>query len=241
MHTRFHPARRHRVLAVLLLSGVFICACEGTPHNDDTVPDRPMTTSDSMTSSFDPADTLGVPLGDSYDSAGLAAFRASKDDGFRSNSSPIPDSLRPGFTGLAYFPVAPEFAFRVALKRFDNPEAVKIAATKGDVRTMLRYGSFTFPVDGKICTLTAYKSEAGPSVLFVPFRDATNNHETYGVGRYLDLEEQPGTASYVLDFNLAYNPYCAYNENYTCPLVPKENILPVEIRAGEKLPPMADH
>jgi uncharacterized protein (DUF1684 family) len=200
-----------------------------------------MTTSDSTTSSFNPMDTLGVPLGETYDSAGLAAFRASKDDGFRSSQSPIPDSLRSGFTGLAYFPVAPELAFRVPLLRFEHPEIVKIGATKGDIRTMLRYGTFSFPVDGKICTLTAYKSEDGPQVLFIPFRDATSNRETYGVGRYLDLEEEQGDTPYILDFNLAYNPYCAYNETYTCPLVPKENILPVEIRAGEKLPPTAGH
>jgi uncharacterized protein (DUF1684 family) len=201
-----------------------------------------MTTSDSMASSFDSADTLGVPLDVPYDTAGLAAYRASKDDGLRSNPSPIPDSLRSSFTGLAYFPAAPELVFRVALQRFDKPEVVKIAGTKkDDIRTMLRTGTFSFPVDGKICTLTAYKSEDGRGGLFIPFRDATSNRETYGVGRYLDLEEQPGNGPYVLDFNLAYNPYCAYNENYTCPLVPKENILPVEIRAGEKLPPMADH
>jgi uncharacterized protein (DUF1684 family) len=238
MQTRFSPARLYYGLALLLLSGIFIGACESNPRNDS---DRSMTTSDSTTSSSTPTDTLGVALGEAYDSTGLAAFRASKDSGFRTTPSPIPDSLRSGFAGLAYFPPAPEFAFRVPLQRFENPEEIRIAATKGDIRTMLRYGTFSFPIDGKICTLTAYKSQDGPGVLFVPFRDATNNRETYGVGRYLDLEEQPGSAPYVLDFNLAYNPYCAYNENYTCPLVPKENILPVEIRAGEKLPPFAGH
>lgn len=83
--------------------------------------------------------------------------------------------------------------------------------------------------------LTVFKSAEDPFTrsLFVPFSDQTSGSETYGSGRYLDIEEQGGD-SYELDFNLAYNPYCAYNEEYTCPIPPKENRLPVRIAAGEK-------
>jgi uncharacterized protein (DUF1684 family) len=69
--------------------------------------------------------------------------------------------------------------------------------------------------------------------LFIPFRDKTSGSETYSSGRYLDLEESGGD-EYELDFNKAYNPYCAYNMSYTCPVPPRENILPVMISAGEK-------
>jgi uncharacterized protein (DUF1684 family) len=183
----------------------------------------------------------GTILTTPYDPAGLVRFRAEKDRGFREEGSPIPSAARRSFSGLRYYPPAPELVFRLPLVRFPRPAPIEIGATKGDVRKMSRYGTFSFPVRGRQCTLTVYKSEGGPDVLFIPFRDATNGKETYEVGRYLDLEEHRGDEPYVLDFNLAYNPYCAYNPDYTCPLVPKENILPVEIDAGEKLPPTGGH
>lgn len=81
----------------------------------------------------------------------------------------------------------------------------------------------------------AFKAADDPvaQALFVPFVDETSGKETYGSGRYLDLEQARGD-DYVLDFNMAYNPYCAYNDDYVCPIPPRENKLPIEIRAGEK-------
>jgi uncharacterized protein (DUF1684 family) len=92
-----------------------------------------------------------------------------------------------------------------------------------------------FPLDGMDQTLTAYIFEGGDAAnVFVPFADATSGSETYGAGRYLDIErEEDGT--YSLDFNLAYHPSCAYDERFTCPLTPAENRLAVPIRAGERL------
>ena len=183
---------------------------------------------------------LASPL-ESYDQAALVSHRLERDASMRGPDSPIPAEIRDTFGGLVYYPANPALAFQAPLERFDNPEVVKMAATGGDVRMMTRYGRFTFDVDGKRCSLTVYKSDPASSALFIPFRDATNGSETYEVGRYIDLEEHSGDEPYLLDFNLCYNPYCAYNETYTCPMVPLENTLAVEIRAGEKLPLLGAH
>ena len=103
------------------------------------------------------------------------------------------------------------------------------------MRPAHRAGTFTFERDGEPRRLTAYVLDGGdPDSLFVPFLDTTSGHETYGAGRYLDLEpEDDGT--YALDFNLAYHPYCVYADHYSCPLTPAENRLPIRIEAGERL------
>ncbi len=177
----------------------------------------------------------------SYDFEGLAAFRASKDKGFGGVDSPIPDAVRGEFTGLAYYPADSSLSIPVRLERLPSPEEFEMMTSTGKPRPMIRYGTFSFTVNGTPCRLTAYKSAAGPTHLFVPFRDSTSGNETYGAGRYLDLDEHDGDGPYILDFNLAYNPYCAYNEDYSCPLVPAENVLRVAIRAGEKTPPSKGH
>ncbi|MBS1911181.1 MAG: DUF1684 domain-containing protein [Bacteroidetes bacterium] len=166
--------------------------------------------------------------------------RAEKDSAFRGPGSPIPEGVRPTFTGLRYYPVAPALAFNLHLTRLSKPEPISIPASKGDLRSMVRAGTFVFSVEGVECRLTAFASPEQPGLLFIPFRDATNSSETYEGGRYLDLEETAGD-EYLLDFNRAYNPYCAYSPHYTCPLVPKENVLSVAIRAGEMLPPFDAH
>jgi uncharacterized protein len=181
-----------------------------------------------------------VPAGP-YDAAALEAMRAEKDEALRAGDSPIPPDLRSSFTGLAYYPADPALALRVPLERFENPETVKVAATGGDVRMMTRYGRFRFEIGGIPCSLTVFKSDPSSKHLFLPFKDRTNGVETYEVGRYIDLEEQSGDEPYLLDFNLCYNPYCAYNASYTCPIVPRENDLAVAIPAGEKLPPFGGH
>jgi uncharacterized protein (DUF1684 family) len=178
---------------------------------------------------------VATPVG-AYDAAAITAMRSEKDAAFRAGDSPIPDSLRGAFPGLSYYPPNPALAFRAPLEILEEQEVVKVAATGGDVRMMTRFGRFTFDVDGKRCSLTVFKSDPDSPHLFVPFMDETNGTETYEVGRYIDLEEHDGEEPYLLDFNLSYNPYCAYNPSYTCPIVPAENTLPVAIRAGEKIP-----
>lgn len=213
---------------------------------------------DSMDESpSDSAETsIGRQLTSPYDYEGLARFRAEKDRAFRGpdtvrkggvilditgSPTPIPDTLLKTFSGLHYYPPDSSFVFEVSLRRLPSPKPVTLMTSTGVPRPMLRYGTFTFPIDGKQYTLTAFKSREKDPHLFVPFKDATNSGETYGAGRYLDLDEHSGDSGYVLDFNLAYNPYCAYNSDYSCPIVPSENALPVAIPAGEKQLPETAH
>jgi len=101
----------------------------------------------------------------------------------------------------------------------------------------LRWGEFRFKIGDKACTLQAYKSDPNEERLFVPFRDETSGKETYGAGRYLDLDDEHHCTTdgkWILDFNCAYNPWCAYSDAYACPFVDPENWLKVAVRAGEK-------
>ena len=111
-----------------------------------------------------------------------------------------------------------------------------IPTSDGQLRPAHRAGTFAFDLDGQPRRLTAYvlDGSTGES-LFVPFLDATSGTETYGAGRYLDLEPEEDE-TYALDFNLAYHPYCVYARSYSCPLTPAENRLPDRIEAGERLP-----
>jgi uncharacterized protein (DUF1684 family) len=166
----------------------------------------------------------------------VLSLRADKDSYFRNDmDSPIPLNERRSFKGLKYFP--PDQGYRVTskLERFDLPKQIMITTSTGTRQAYLRYGAFTFEIEGRSLKLIVYKSTEDPYArsLFVPFSDETSGRETYAAGRYLDIEEQGGD-NYELDFNLAYNPYCAYSEEYTCPIPPVENRLPVKILAGEK-------
>ena len=151
--------------------------------------------------------------------------------------SPIPVEDRRQFKGLNYFPPDPDYYFELELHEHHQKQVLKIEDTKGNIRNFIRWGEFHFKVGNEECKLQAYKSEAREERLFIPFRDATSGKQTYGAGRYLDLSPEDHLTSegkWILDFNRAYNPWCAYNENYACPFVPPENWLRVEILAGEK-------
>lgn len=165
----------------------------------------------------------------------IEGFRKEKDSYFASDSeSPIPGEDRPGFKGLRYFP-SPDYRVKARLNRFDKAEVISMTTSKGTIRPYVKYGAFRFELEGKRLQLHAYKAADDPqqNSLFVPFTDETSGRESYGTGRYLDIEEARGRG-YVLDFNLAYNPYCAYNENYVCPFPGRENRLPLAVKAGEK-------
>ncbi len=166
----------------------------------------------------------------------VESFRREKDSYFGSDpESPIPDEERAGFKGLKYYPPSAGYRVKARLSRFEKPETVTLTTSKGTIRPYLKYGVFDFELQGRKLRLHAFKAADDPVAqsLFVPFTDETSGKESYGAGRYLDLEEARGE-EHVLDFNLGYNPYCAYSENYVCPFPPQENRLPVEIRAGEK-------
>ena len=176
----------------------------------------------------------------SYEDA-VGEFRADKDEFFRSNPhSPVPETERSNFTGLPYYPVDPDLLFDdLTLEPYtgDEPSDFQIPTSDGQLRPAHRAGVFRFERDGEPRTLTAYTFDGGDGrSLFVPFLDRTSGGETYGAGRYLDLEpEDDGT--YSLDFNLAYHPSCVYDPKFSCPLTPGENRLPVRIEAGERLAP----
>ena len=163
--------------------------------------------------------------------------RRQKDHWFReAHDSPIPHAVRHGFVGLDYFPVDPALRFRARLVEHPTQEELTFPTSKGTEQRFVRYGYFEVPIGGQTVRVNAFRPvhvRGGHDYLFVPFRDATSGKETYGAGRYVDLEVDPSGA-YDLDFNVAYNPYCAYSDDYVCPLPPPENWLPVAIRAGEK-------
>jgi uncharacterized protein (DUF1684 family) len=143
------------------------------------------------------------------------------------------------FERLLYFPPDRSFAVPATLHRIPEPEEVEMLTSRSLKKTFYRYATIHFRLDGEDLELTAFKSRLtgeGSEGLFVPFRDATSGGETYGAGRFLDLEEPEGE-DLVLDFNRAYNPLCNYSPAYNCPIPPRENRLAVPIRAGERTYP----
>jgi len=161
----------------------------------------------------------------------LTALRKEKDEFFRMDPySPLTDDQKETFTGLNYFPEDDSLRFKVDVERFPEEDLLQLQTNTGEVRTVERFGRFTFEVNGEPASLTIYSSMGS---YFLPFADSQAGDETYGAGRYLEPEEQPD-GRFLIDFNLAYNPYCAYNNRWTCPLTPAENRLAVPIRAGEK-------
>ena len=166
--------------------------------------------------------------------------RVAKDAFFRgSPESPLPAPAQLGFAGLSYFPVDPAYRLEgVRLVPYDEQGSAsfQLPTSDGRWRPAGRVGALHFRLFGRPHALNGYDLSGGRGHgLFVPFLDATSGTTTYGAGRYLDLAPE-ADGSYVLDFNLAYQPYCAYSAAYSCPLTPQENRLAVRIEAGERLP-----
>jgi uncharacterized protein (DUF1684 family) len=151
--------------------------------------------------------------------------------------SPVPSEQ---FAGLEYYPVDRSYRFELALREHEEVERLTVETSAGGQQEYLRWGEFQFELAGEGQTLQAYRAGPDEERFWVPFRDETNDEETYGAGRYLDLEpdsHQAADGRWVLDFNEAYNPTCAYNEAYECPLIPMENWLDVPVRVGERAYP----
>ncbi len=151
--------------------------------------------------------------------------------------SPIAIDEKDNFEGLKYFTPNPKFYFELDFHEHITKETIKIQDSKENIRNLIRWGEFRFKIDGEEYKLQAYKSEPDEKYLFVPYRDETSGKETYGAGKYLDLDEEHQknlSGKWILDFNVAYNPSCAYNHDYACPFVPPENWMKVPILAGEK-------
>ena len=161
----------------------------------------------------------------------LEDFRRAKDRFFKSDrQSPLTAEQKRSFQGLKYFAENPNLALEPQVEEFSQKDEIQMQTSTGDVQVYQRFGRFNFDVGGQPAELIIYSSENG---YFLPFVDSQANQETYGAGRYLEPEAL-GDGRFAVDFNYAYNPYCAYNEFWSCPLTPFENRLKVPIRAGEQ-------
>jgi uncharacterized protein (DUF1684 family) len=170
---------------------------------------------------------------------GVLATRTEKDRWLRAGEgSPIPLEARATFAGLPYYDIKPEFRVPAFLteQRGAPPVIIALQNTGNEPEQMRKVGSLGFAIGAAQYKLTAFADLDDRTMerLFVPFGDLTNGTDTYGGGRYLNLDRTP-TGLYDLDFNRAYHPYCVYNPSWLCPVPPRENRLAVAIPAGERL------
>jgi uncharacterized protein (DUF1684 family) len=167
----------------------------------------------------------------------IEAGRAETERMFRESAdSPIPAGKHGDLLPLSYFPIDASYATPAVLKLSEDRPVFEMPTSTGKMRKMERVGVLEFTLGGKPRSLGAFV-EAGTrrvTRLFVPFSDLTSGTETYAAGRYLDLDPT-STGLYEIDFNRAYNPYCAYNDSYDCPYPPPSNRLKIPIRAGERM------
>jgi uncharacterized protein (DUF1684 family) len=168
-----------------------------------------------------------------------------KDELFRAHpQSPLPPDRRAAFGGLPYWPFDPSARIVARFTAIEDEALRPFPTSTGEEVPFSRVGRLDFRYAGQDCRLDAYWIRGYAGGLFVPFRDATSGRETYGAGRYLldtiksaDLGSDAAARAVILDFNYAYNPSCAYDPRWTCPLAPPENWLPLAVRAGERSPP----
>ncbi|MEF8818279.1 MAG: DUF1684 domain-containing protein [Haloferacaceae archaeon] len=152
--------------------------------------------------------------------------------------SPLPPDERASFDGLAYYEPDPDYRYVLELHEHDDPERITVETTTGGSDEYLGVGRFRFDLHGAERTLVAYRRPDGDQNLWLPFRDATSGETTYDAGRYLDLDAERDREGerWVVDFNEAYSPFCAYSDAYECPLVPPTNWLEASVEAGEMYP-----
>lgn len=165
----------------------------------------------------------------------LDGYRHRRDHFFAEHPhSPLRDEGKARFHGLDYFPEREDLVLNLPLDETvpGIGEAIELETTDGKSKTFVRGGRIALEVDGQPIALTVLRDGEHGS-WFIPFRDASAGSETYEVGRYLEPQSRPdGTLD--IDFNYAYNPFCAYGEGWSCPKPPEENHLPVTIAAGER-------
>jgi uncharacterized protein (DUF1684 family) len=165
----------------------------------------------------------------------LSGYRERRDHFFGHHPhSPLTEEQRSWFAGLDYFPAREDLAMILAMDESGDTvgEEVDIPTTDGITKPFTRAGHVRFDLDGEPVTLTVFR-EGERGSLFIPFRDASAGSETYEVGRYLEPQSRPdGTLD--IDFNYAYNPFCAYGEGWSCPIPPAENHVQIVIPAGER-------
>lgn len=179
-----------------------------------------------------------------YGTNDIQAFREGREKEFRNpQMSPLPPAEVAKFRGLNYFPVDANYRVTATFTKTPDEKSFMMPTSTGRARKYVKIGTLSFKLNNRNYVLNAYQSEqilANPkfdeskSSLFIPFRDLTSGKESYGVGRYLYLA-MPKDREMIVDFNLAFNPSCAYgNTEFSCPIPPKDNFLQVDIKAGEK-------
>lgn len=180
--------------------------------------------------------SIGGGSSDTYNTQ-ILQERADKDRYMRtSEDSPFADKAD-DFRPLEYFPPNERYRIMATLRPVEERKVRVLATSDAAEARYLEYAWAEFDLDDRKNRLLILEvMEEGPEKgsLFLPFGDQTSANETYGAGRYLDVRKVPGSATIELDFNKAYNPFCAYNDSYSCPFPPPENLLQVAIRAGEK-------
>jgi uncharacterized protein len=151
------------------------------------------------------------------------------------SESPLTDEQKANFTSLTFYEINPAFKVKARLIPIENKKVREVPLTDGSKERYIEHSYAEFDLGGKTNKLLLLQSvkETDMRNFFLAFADETSSRETYGGGRYLNVR-QDGKNSITIDFNLAYNPYCAYNPDYACPLPPKENLLDIPIEAGEK-------
>ena len=170
----------------------------------------------------------------------LTSFQQELNSEFKDvTSSPLKDVDRLEFTSLDFYEYDSLYLVQAKFKKLNNELVFKMKTTTDRLPEYVKYGEIEFKIDNKSFELNLYqnqeliKKDGYENYLFLPFIDDTNGSTTYSGGRYIDLEI-PVDSLITIDFNSAYNPYCAYNEKYSCPIVPSDNYLSLEISAGVK-------
>lgn len=165
--------------------------------------------------------------------AEVLKIRRDKDEAFKNGEeSPIKD--KSAFQGLKYYPFNKDYIVDFVLEKAEKAKTVELKMTDGTTEKLILFGNLKGEIGGFTLSLLLYQHEDGN--FFLPFKDKTAPTETYGGGRFLDLPLTNVKNNQLrVDFNLAYNPYCAYNEDFACPIPPAENTLPIRIEAGEKI------
>ncbi len=172
----------------------------------------------------------------------ILKHRNEKDQEYRTeDNSPIPDKKKKNFAGLHYFAPDAKYCVEARFEKLTDTTSFIMKTTQVRYQPVYRpYANLFFSIDGKEYQLTAYqnvklaKQEEYKKYLFIPFNDLTNGMESYGGGRYIDIDIPEGK-TVTLDFNKCYNPYCSYNAKYSCPIPPDENNMQIMIPAGEKV------
>ena len=144
-------------------------------------------------------------------------------------NSPLSEEQKKNFQGMNYFPENTDLDLVIEVERFEQQEEVQLETTTGEARTFTRYGRFTFEVDGQEVGLTIFSGDKG---YLLPFKDSLAGIETYPIGRYVEIR-QLRDGRFEINFNMAYNPFCAYRDGFSCIITPDENHIDVPLRAGE--------